>query len=228
RLDNGVTVLVRENPLAPVVAVALLVRMGTRWERAENDGISNFVHAVMVKGTARRSGADLAEAVAGLGGKLTASGEVDYSGIQASALARFWRELIGLTAEVALTPKLEPADVDGERDWLLSRIQRQRDNPVARTFDELYAAACGFHPYGLPTLGTPRSRCWPPCWAAEWPGGSSPSCATRRRSPTRPTRSTSRCASPASWSSTSARHPRTSRAPSPRCSGRSSACGRSR
>src|SRR5439155_397073 len=29
RLDNGVTVLVRENPLAPVVAVALLVRMGT-------------------------------------------------------------------------------------------------------------------------------------------------------------------------------------------------------
>src|SRR5207249_4851552 len=87
-------------------------------------GISNFVHAVMVKGTARRSGADLAEAVAGLGGKLIASGEVDYSGIQASALARFWRELLGLTAEVALTPKLEPADVDGERDWLLSRIQR--------------------------------------------------------------------------------------------------------
>lgn len=157
RLDNGVTVLVRENPLAPVVAVALLVRMGTRWERAENAGISNFVHAVMVKGTARRSGADLAEAVAGLGGKLIASGEVDYSGIQASALARFWRELIGLTAEVALTPKLEPADVDGERDWLLSRIQRQRDNPVARTFDELYAAAYGFHPYGLPTLGTPES-----------------------------------------------------------------------
>ena len=157
RLDNGVTVLVRENPLAPVVAVALLVRMGTRWERAENAGISNFVHAVMVKGTARRSGADLAEAVAGLGGKFIASGEVDYSGIQASALARFWRELLGLTAEVALTPKLEPADVDGERDWLLSRIQRQRDNRVARTFDELYAAAYGFHPYGLPTLGTPES-----------------------------------------------------------------------
>src|SRR5437870_12091244 len=97
RFDNGFTVLVRENPLAPVVAVALLVRMGSRWERAENAGISNFLHAVMVKGTARRSGSDLAEAVAALGGKLTASGEVDYSGVQASALARFWRELLGLT-----------------------------------------------------------------------------------------------------------------------------------
>jgi len=157
RLDNGFTVLVRENPLAPVVAVALLVRMGSRWERAENAGISNFLHAVMVKGTARRSGSDLAEAVAALGGKLTASGEVDYSGVQASALARFWRELLGLTAELALSPKLDPAEVAGERDWLLSRIQRQRDNAAARTFDELYAAVYGFHPYGLPTLGRPES-----------------------------------------------------------------------
>jgi len=157
RFENGFTVIVRENPLAPVVAVSLLLRMGTRWERAENAGISNFVHAVMVKGTTRRSGADLAEAVAALGGKLTASGEVDYSGIQAAALARFWRELLGLTAELALEPKLDPAEVDGERDWLLSRIQRQRDSPSTRAFDELYAAVYGAHPYGLPVLGTPQS-----------------------------------------------------------------------
>ncbi len=32
RLDNGFTVLVRENAVAPVVALSLLVRMGTRWE----------------------------------------------------------------------------------------------------------------------------------------------------------------------------------------------------
>ncbi|MGH7389290.1 MAG: M16 family metallopeptidase [Candidatus Rokuibacteriota bacterium] len=157
RLDNGLTVLVRENPLAPVVAVSLLVRGGTRWERAAESGISNFVHAVMVKGTAKRSGADLAEAIAALGGKLSASGEVDYSGISASALARFWRELLTLTAELVLQPKLEPAEVASERDWLLSRIQRRRDSPSARAFDEFYAARYGPHPYGRPTLGTPES-----------------------------------------------------------------------
>lgn len=157
RLDNGLTVLVRENPLAPVVAVSLLVRMGTRWESPAESGISNFVHAVMVKGTTRRGGAELAEAIAALGGKISASGDVDYSGINASALARFWRELLGLTAELALTPKLDPAEVDAERDWLLSRIQRQRDSPSARAFDELYGALYGPHPYGLRTLGTPES-----------------------------------------------------------------------
>ena len=157
RLGNGLTVLVRENPVAPVVALALLVRMGTRWESAERAGISNFLHAIMVKGTTRRTGAELAEAVAALGGKISAAGDVDYSGIQAQALARFWRELLGLTAELALEPALAPADVPTERDWLLSRIQRQRDSPSARAFDEFYRMLYGTHPYGLPVLGTPES-----------------------------------------------------------------------
>ena len=42
RLDNGFTIIVRENPLAPVVAISLLVKTGTRWEQPANAGISNF------------------------------------------------------------------------------------------------------------------------------------------------------------------------------------------
>jgi predicted Zn-dependent peptidase len=157
RLDNGLTVLVRENPVAPVVAVALLVRMGSRWETPDNAGISNFTHAVMVKGTTKRGGGELAEAVASLGGKISAAGDVDYSGIQATALARFWRELLELTAELALQPRLAAEEVDRERDWLVSRVQRRRDNAPSRAFDELYAAAYRGHPYALPSLGTRES-----------------------------------------------------------------------
>ena len=157
RLDNGLLVLIRENPLSPVVAVSLMVEMGTRWEQPDNAGISNFVHAVMVKGTTKRGGGELAEAVAGLGGKISAAGEVDYSEVQSSALARFWRELLSLTAEQALSPALAPAEVDNEREWLLSRVQKRRDSPNNRAFDELYAALYGPHPYALPILGTPES-----------------------------------------------------------------------
>jgi predicted Zn-dependent peptidase len=156
-LENGLTVIVRENPLAPVVAVSLLVAMGSRWERPQNAGISNFVHAVMVKGTRKRSGSDLADAVAALGGKISASGDVDYSGISGTALARFWRELLDLTAELALEPVLSADEVDRERDWLLSRVQLRRDNPSSRAFDGFYAALYGAHPYALPSLGTAES-----------------------------------------------------------------------
>lgn len=156
-LPNGLTVIVRENPVAPVVAVSLQVRMGTRWETVDTAGISNFLMAVMVKGTTRRPGAELAEAVAALGGKISASGEVDYSEIRATALARFWRELLALTAELALEPKLAPEEVDRERDWLLSRIQRRLDNAPSRAFDELFALLYVPHPYGVPVLGTRAS-----------------------------------------------------------------------
>jgi zinc protease len=154
RLDNGFTILVRENPVAPVVALSLMTRMGTRWETAENAGISNFLQAVMMKGTTKRSGAELADAITALGGKLSASGDIDYSEIRASALARFWRELLGLTAELALEPKLAPEEVDREREWLLRRVQRRLDSPASHAFDAFYALLYGPYPYGLPTLGT--------------------------------------------------------------------------
>ena len=157
RLENGLLVLVRENPLAPVVAISLMVEMGARWESPENAGISNFVHAVMVKGTTKRGGGEMAEAVALLGGKISASGDVDYSEVKTDGLARFWRDLLGLTAELALSPALKPGEVDNERDWLLSRVQKRRDSPNNRAFDLLYASLYGAHPYGLPLLGTEDS-----------------------------------------------------------------------
>lgn len=157
RLDNGFTVIVRENPLAPVVALSLLVRMGTRWEQPANAGISNFLHAVMVKGTTKRSGAKLAEEISAMGGKISAAGDIDYSEIRSSALSRFWKPLLTLTAELALSPSLAPEEVAAERDWLSSRIQRRRDNAPSRVFDEAYAALYGPHPYAIPTLGTPES-----------------------------------------------------------------------
>ena len=157
QLGNGLTVLVRENPVAPVVAVSLMVKTGTWWETPTNNGISNFVHAVMVRGTTQRSGSQLAEAIAALGGKISASGEVDYSEIRASALSRFWRELLGFTAELALTPKLASGELDGERDWIMGRIQKRRDSAPSRAFDEFFAALYGPHPYSLQVLGTPES-----------------------------------------------------------------------
>ena len=157
RFDNGFTVLVRENPLAPVVAVSLMLKVGTRWEQPSEAGISNFLHALMVKGTTKRTGGQLADEIAAMGGTISAAGDVDYSGVRATALARFWRPLLGLTAELALSPRLPAEQVDGERDWLLSRIQRRRDSASSRAFDELYAALYGPHPYSIPALGTAAS-----------------------------------------------------------------------
>jgi len=59
RLANGMTILVRENPVAPVVAMSLMVKMGTRWETRQTAGISNFLQIMMVRGTEKRNGTEV-------------------------------------------------------------------------------------------------------------------------------------------------------------------------
>ncbi len=157
RYASGLTLVVRENPTAPVVAVSLQVRMGTRWERPDNAGISNLLQQVMVKGTARRTAAEIAEAAEEIGGGVSASGEMDFSEIRGTALSRHWKMLLDLIADVALRPSLKPDEIEKERGAVVSQIRSRGDLPFPLTFDNLLASLYGPHPYGLPAVGHRRA-----------------------------------------------------------------------
>jgi len=152
-LANGMTVIVRENPLAPVVAVSLQVRTGLRAETPETAGVTNLLVRAMIRGTARRSGAALAETAEGLGGSLDASGEVESAEIRGEALARHWGDLLGLIAEVALEPALLEAEIERERRLILSQIQTRAEAPFELSLDTLLHQLYGDHPYAWQRLG---------------------------------------------------------------------------
>ncbi len=152
-LPNGLRVLVREDSSAGVVAVSLQSRAGSRFETPETAGITNFLQRTMVRGTAHFTGTRLADAAERLGGNIDASGDIDFAEISARALARNWEALLGLVAEVALTPTLPAAEVDRERRLILSQIQTRGDNPFPLAFDTLLTDLYGPHPYALPNLG---------------------------------------------------------------------------
>lgn len=157
RLTNGLTILVRENPSAPVVAASLQVRVGSRWEQPETAGVSNLLHQVMVKGTTRLNALEIAEAAEGMGGTIGASGDTDFSEIRGTALARYWRTLLGLIADVALRPSLPPEEIENERRVVLSQIRNRGDRPFSLAFETLLRALYGPHPYALPSVGLRES-----------------------------------------------------------------------
>ncbi len=152
-LPNGLRLLVREDSSAGVAAVSLQSRAGSRFETPETAGITNFLQRTMVRGTAHFTGTRLADAAERLGGNIDASGDIDFAEISARALARNWEALLGLVAEVALTPTLPAAEVDRERRLILSQIQTRGDNPFPLAFDTLLTDLYGPHPYALPNLG---------------------------------------------------------------------------
>ena len=55
-LPNGLIAMVRENPTAPVVAMSVMVRMGTLVETPATAGISNLLQLMLVRGTPRALG----------------------------------------------------------------------------------------------------------------------------------------------------------------------------
>lgn len=156
-LPNGLTVLVRENDAAPVVAVSLHVRAGSRFETASTAGITNFLHRAMLRGTARRTAVQLAEASEDIGGSLDASGEVETAELRGQALAVHWETLLGLVAEVALQPALRPDEIEKERRLILGQIKARADAPFSFSFDALLRDLYGSHPYGLYHVGAKES-----------------------------------------------------------------------
>ena len=153
RLANGMTVLVRENPTAPVVGMSLMVRMGTRWETRETAGISNFLQLMVVRGTTSLNGTQIIEAADRLGGSLEAFGDADFSEISATALDRFWGEMLDLVADVALRPTLPDGTVQAVRDFLVRQIRNRADKPYDAALDTLLARTFGDNPYAWDPIG---------------------------------------------------------------------------
>ena len=153
RLANGLTVLVRENPTAPVVGISLMVKMGTRWETPDNAGVSNLVQLMVVRGTTTRNGSQIVEAADAMGGSIEATGDVDYSEIAATALSRHWVEILDLVADVALRPTMPDGVEQAVRDFLLRQIRNRGDKPYDVALDALTARLFGRHPYAWDPIG---------------------------------------------------------------------------
>ncbi len=157
RLANGMTVLVRENPTAPVVGMSLMVRMGTRYETRQTAGLSNFLQLIVVRGTTTRDGTEIVNAADRMGGSIDAYADADYAEITATALSRFWSDMLDLVADVTLRPSLSDGTAQAVRDFLVRQIRNRADKPYDAAFDALLARTFGDNPYGWDALGLKES-----------------------------------------------------------------------
>lgn len=69
-LDNGLVVIIKENPSSDLVVTEALVRAGPRLEDPATSGTTFFLRGMLVRGTERRTGAEIAQTIESLGGQL--------------------------------------------------------------------------------------------------------------------------------------------------------------
>jgi zinc protease len=156
-LPYGLTVVVRENHESPVVAYSLMVRMGTRTETPDNAGISNLLHQMMVRGTAKMNGEQIAEAADRMGGTIDAYGDADFSEITATALGRYWQEMLELVGDCALGPTLPEGTLQAVRSFTVRQIRNRGDKPFDVAADRMRLDLFGTNPYAWDPLGRRQS-----------------------------------------------------------------------
>lgn len=157
RLPSGLRVLAQELPAQGLVAVSVLVGAGPRVEERSQAGISVLAREVMLKGTLRRDGHQLAEAMDVLGAELRALTGLDHTEWTLLVPQEGLDPALELLVEVLTQPRFAPEDVEAQRRVNLVRLRQQRDQPQARAAELVSQALYPHHPYRNPVLGTPES-----------------------------------------------------------------------
>jgi predicted Zn-dependent peptidase len=153
-LDNGIVVLVRENPVADIVSTRIFIRSGSRWEVAAQAGLAHLVAAVLTKGTKRQTALEIAEQVESVGAGLGTDSTVDYFLLSLKTVTADFSEILSLAGELLRSPTFPEPELELERKLTLQAIRSQREQPFTVAFEQLRQAMYGNHPYALSGLGT--------------------------------------------------------------------------
>jgi predicted Zn-dependent peptidase len=156
RLSNGVRVVVEARPATETVAIRLVIGGGVLDDPPGKAGLARLHAALLLRGTARKSGFELARAAEELGGRLAASSRPLAEIISITVPAESAEPALRLVAEMLQTPRLEPADLAKEKDLLAGEIATERDQPSTARSDAVYRALFPDHP--LSRLALPSEK----------------------------------------------------------------------
>jgi predicted Zn-dependent peptidase len=138
-------------------AVGVWVRQGSAHESEQDTGASHLLEHLVFKGTERRSAAEIAVALEGLGGSLDAYTSREHTSYQARVLDEHVPEALDVLADLVLAPRLEQSDLDLEREVVLEEIAQVEDTPDDLVFELHNESLWRGHPYGRSILGTKDS-----------------------------------------------------------------------
>lgn len=157
RLDNGLTVISERIETVRTVSLGVWSTRGSRDEAPERNGITHFVEHMLFKGTATRSNRDIAFETDAMGGQLDAFTSKESTAYWAQVLDEALPQAFDLLADLVRHPRLDPDDVEREREVILEEIAEAEDDPEDLLYESFHERFWAGHPMGRPILGTPAT-----------------------------------------------------------------------
>lgn len=157
KLSNGAPLILVRDTSVPLVTIRITGRGGLLAETAETCGLGTLLARMLDKGTSKRTAAQLATEIEGLGGSLSLEFGNNSFSISIEVLSADLDKAVELLEDMALHPSFPLEEIEKEKTKLLADLKIEADQPMALARNALRETMYGAHPYGLNRLGTPKS-----------------------------------------------------------------------
>jgi len=155
-LDNGLTLLVREDHSAPIVNAQAWVRAGSitegRWMGA---GLSHVLEHMLFKGTPTRGVAQIAQEIEDNGGSMNAYTWFEQTVYHINIPSESWRTAVDILADCMMNATIPEDELLKEKQVILREMAMNQDDPDRRAGLMLWNTAYTTHPYRHPVIGYP-------------------------------------------------------------------------
>lgn len=149
-LPNGLRVIQAPMHETDAVTVLAMFKVGSRYERLPENGVSHFLEHMMFKGTEKRPTArDVALELDKVGADFNAFTSKDYTGYYVKLRSEHLDLALDLIADMLWRSKFLPQEVEKERKVIMEEINMYFDNPayyIEDLFEELLFSKA--HPLG--------------------------------------------------------------------------------
>ncbi len=152
--QNGMTLLILDQPSLPIVTVNVLVKAGAVYDPDDKAGLASLAANLLDEGTKTRSSTQIAQAIEFIGGELSAQASEDFSSARLRVLRKDADLGVTLLADILMNPAFAEQEFARVRSQVLGGLQAEKDEPgivADKAFDEIVFRG---HPYHRPANGT--------------------------------------------------------------------------
>jgi zinc protease len=153
-LTNGLKLLIKEDHRLPFVEFRAVFQGGVLAEDKANNGITQILSRLSIKGTKTRSAEQIAREIESVGGSLDSYGGNNSFGVNAEVLSSDFATGLDLLADVILNPTFPAAQLEREREVQIAGIRSNKDDLLKSAFKAMRRELFGEVSYGLDSLGT--------------------------------------------------------------------------
>ena len=157
-LPNGLRVVTCEMTHTRSVTISIFIGVGSRYETAEQAGVSHFIEHLVFKGTERRPDpAQISGTIEGTGGMLNAATEQELTVYWCKVAEPHFGESLDLLIDMLRNSLFDAESIDKERMVVLEELSSINDYPASRVDSMIDEMLWPGHPLGRDIGGTKES-----------------------------------------------------------------------